>query len=117
MARYVALVDGGPGAYAVVVPDLLGCTSAGATTDEALRNAVGAVRLWAEGALAHGEALPVPRDAEAYALIPTSPQRLPKVLRSPIVPLILDAGRPAKANLSLDAGLHAAIDEAVAAPA
>jgi hypothetical protein len=30
------------------------------------------------------------------------------------VPMILDAGRPAKANLSLDAGLLEAIDEAAA---
>jgi predicted RNase H-like HicB family nuclease len=71
-----------PSLYGVVVPDLPGCTSAGATTDEALRNPVGAVRLWAEDALARGEALPAPRDAQAYALTPTSPQRLPKVLRS-----------------------------------
>ena len=32
-----------------------------------------------------------------------------------IVPLVLDAGRSAKANLSLDAGLLEAIDEAAAA--
>jgi hypothetical protein len=32
-----------------------------------------------------------------------------------IVPLVRDVGRPAKANLSLDAGLLAAIDEAAAA--
>ena len=32
-----------------------------------------------------------------------------------IVPLLLDAGRPAKANLSIDAGLPAAIDEAAKA--
>ena len=41
--RYIALVDGKAGAYGVVVPDLPGCTSAGSTTDEALRNAVEAV--------------------------------------------------------------------------
>ena len=46
--RYIALVDGKAGAYGVVVPDLPGCTSAGFTTDEALRNAVEAVRLWVE---------------------------------------------------------------------
>jgi hypothetical protein len=32
-----------------------------------------------------------------------------------IVPLLIDLGRPTKANLSLDAGLLAAIDEAAAA--
>jgi len=64
MARYVALVDGNAGAYGVTVPDLLGCTSGGTTTDEALRNAVEAVRLWAEDAIADGEALPQPRSVE-----------------------------------------------------
>ena len=58
MARYVALVDGKPGAYGVTVPDLPGCTSAANTTDEALRRAVEAVRLWAEDALADGEKMP-----------------------------------------------------------
>src|ERR1039458_8572274 len=63
--RYIALVDGKAGAYGVVVPDLPGCTSAGSTTDEALRNAVEAVRLWAEDAIDDGEALPPPRSVEA----------------------------------------------------
>jgi predicted RNase H-like HicB family nuclease len=65
MALYVALVDGEAGAYGVTVPDLPGCTSAGRTTDEALRNAIEAVRLWAEDARADGEELPTPRAAEA----------------------------------------------------
>ena len=58
MARYVAIVDGSPGAYGVVVPDLAGCTSGGATIDEALRNAVEAVTLWVEDARADGEKIP-----------------------------------------------------------
>jgi len=32
-----------------------------------------------------------------------------------MVPLLIDVGRPAKANLSIDAGLLAAIDEAASA--
>jgi predicted RNase H-like HicB family nuclease len=39
MARYVALVDGRLGAFGIVVPDLPGCTSGGATVGAALRNA------------------------------------------------------------------------------
>jgi predicted RNase H-like HicB family nuclease len=46
------------------VPDLPGCTSAGRTTDEALRNAIEAARLWAEDAMADGEELPTPRSVE-----------------------------------------------------
>jgi predicted RNase H-like HicB family nuclease len=64
MARYVALVDGRLGAFGIVVPDLLGCTSGGATVDAALCNAAEAVTLWIEDALADGEKIPKPRSAE-----------------------------------------------------
>jgi predicted RNase H-like HicB family nuclease len=56
VTRYVALLDGKR--YGLTVPDLPGCTSAAATTDEVLRRATEAVRLWAEDALADGEKLP-----------------------------------------------------------
>jgi predicted RNase H-like HicB family nuclease len=64
MPRYVAIVDGQPGAFGVVVPDLPGCTSGGNTIDEALRNTVEAVTLWAEDARSDGAKIPKPRSAE-----------------------------------------------------
>jgi predicted RNase H-like HicB family nuclease len=64
MSRYVAIVDGAPGSYGVVVPDLPGCTSGGATVDEALRNAVEAVTLWLDDARADGEKIPEARSTE-----------------------------------------------------
>jgi predicted RNase H-like HicB family nuclease len=70
MTRYVALVDGKPGSYGPTVPDLPGCTSAAATTDEVLRRANETVRLWAEDALADGEKLPKPRSIEALRADP-----------------------------------------------
>ncbi len=115
MPRYVALVDGSPGAYGVVVPDLPGCTSGGKTVDEALRNAVEAVRLWAEDALADGETLPKARDAESLRADPDAAREIGEGAVLAYVPLLLESGRPAKANLSLDAGLLSAIDEAAAA--
>ena len=111
--RYIALVDGKVGAYGVVVPDLPGCTSAGSTTDEALRNAVEAVRLWAKDAIDDGEALPPPRSVEA--LRPEVAAALAGGAALAIVPLLLDLGRAVRANLSLDAGLLDAIDEAAKA--
>jgi predicted RNase H-like HicB family nuclease len=115
MPRYVALVDGKPGAYGVVVPDLPGCTSGGKTIDDALRNAVDAVRLWAEDALADGEELPAARDAETLRVDPEVATAIAEGAVLAYVPLIVESGRPAKANLSLDAGLLSAIDEAAAA--
>jgi len=115
MPQYIALVDGRAGAYGLTVPDLPGCTSGGGTTDEALRNAVEAIRLWAEDAIADGEKLPQPRSAEALRADPEVAEAIAAGAVLALVPLLLDAGRPAKANLSIDAGLLAAIDEAAAA--
>jgi predicted RNase H-like HicB family nuclease len=112
MARYVAIVDGSPGAYGVVVPDLPGCTSGGATIDEALRNAVEAVTLWVEDARADGERVPKPRAAEKLRSDPDVAAAIADGGVLAYVPLVLNAARPVKANLSLDAGLLNAIDEA-----
>jgi predicted RNase H-like HicB family nuclease len=112
MARYVALVDGKPGAFGVVVPDLPGCTSGGATIDEVLRNAVEAITLWVVDARADGEKIPRPRSAEKLRADPDVAAALAEGGVLAYVPLVLDAGRPVKANLSLDAGLLEAIDEA-----
>jgi predicted RNase H-like HicB family nuclease len=113
--RYVALIDGKRGAYGVVLPDLPGCTSAGRTVDEAYSNAVEAVRLWVEDAEADGEKLPRSRSVEAIRADPEIAAALAGGAAIVMVPVLRDAGRPAKANLSLDAGLLEAIDEAAAA--
>ena len=115
MPRYIALVDGKPGAYGVVVPDLPGCTSGGKTVDAALRNAVEAVRLWAEDARAEGETMPRARTIEVIRRDGEVAAALAEGAVLAVVPLLLDAGRPAKANLSVDAGLLEAIDEAAEA--
>jgi predicted RNase H-like HicB family nuclease len=112
MARYVAIVDGTPGAYGVVIPDLPGCTSGGATIDEALRNAVEAVTLWVEDARADGEKVPKPRPAEKLRNDPDVVAAIADGGVLAYVPIVLNAARPVKANLSLDAGLLSAIDEA-----
>jgi predicted RNase H-like HicB family nuclease len=110
--RYVAIVDGSPGAYGVVIPDLPGCTSGGPTIDQALRNAVEAVTLWVEDARADGEKIPKARAAEKLRREPEVVAALAEGGVLAYVPLVLDAARPVKANLSLDAGLLNAIDEA-----
>jgi predicted RNase H-like HicB family nuclease len=113
--RYGAIIDGRKGAYGVVIPDLPGCTAMGKTIDEALRNAASAAVEWAEVAKADGTALPKARSLEALRGDPDVKAEIAEGGTLAIVPLVLDAGRPAKANLSLDAGLLEAIDEAAAA--
>jgi predicted RNase H-like HicB family nuclease len=113
--RYVVVVDGKPGAYGIWVPDMPGCTSMGDTMADALRNAQEALQLWAEDARARGQRIPKPRSMEAVRKDAEVAADLASGGALAIVPLVLESGRPVKANLSLDAGLLAAIDDAAAA--
>jgi len=107
MTRYVALIDGEPGAFGVVIPDCPGCVAMGDTLDEALDSAAEVLRDWVEAIEAQGGTAPPPRppdavraEAEAQGVVATYAS----------VPLIRHLGRPVKANLSLDSGILAAID-------
>src|SRR5580704_859433 len=114
MSRFVALVDGHAGAYGVVVPDLPGCSSGGATIDEALINAQEAAGLWADEMLAQGGEIPIPRTIEAAVADPEIAAAIGDGAALALVPLVRDSGRPTRANISLDRGLLDAIDEAAA---
>ena len=115
VTRYVVVVDGKPGAYGMWVPDMPGCTSMGDTIADLLTNAQEALQLWAEDAIDRGEALPKPRGIEVIRKDRDVARDLADGGALAIVPLVMETGRPVKANLSLDAGLLAAIDEAAAA--
>jgi len=114
MSRYVALVDGHAGAYGVVVPDLPGCSSGGATVDEAATNAQEAIALWVDEMLAQGGDVPAPRNLEAALANPEIAAALAEGAAVILVPLVRESGRPTRANISLDRGLLDAIDEAAA---
>jgi hypothetical protein len=76
---------------------------------------VEATRLWARDAIGKGAELLAPRSAERRCADPEVAQAIAEGAALAIVPLLLDAGGPVKANLSIDAGLLKAIDEAAAA--
>lgn len=113
--RYVVIVDGEPGALGLWVPDMPGCTSMGETLDELLQNAQEALRMLAEDALADEEPLPTPRSFDEIAKDPQVAEALKRGAALAIVPLLIETGRSVKANLSMDAWLLAAIDDAAAA--
>ena len=111
MASYVALIDGKTGAYGVWFPDLPGCTATGATIDEAPANAAEAMRDWAEVTLAKGDAIPEPRAVEALLSDADASEAIGEGAAIRSIPLVRETGRPVKANLSIDAGVLAAIDD------
>jgi predicted RNase H-like HicB family nuclease len=113
--RYVVVVDGKPGAYGMYVPDMPGCYSMGGTIAELLANAQEALQLWAGDAIASKADLPEPRSIDEVRKDPGVARDLAEGGLLAVVPLVMEIGRPVKANLSLDAGLLTAIDEAAAA--
>ena len=115
MPRYIALIDGEAGAHGGVFPEAPGCTAMGVTLDEALRNAGEAIAEWVSDEEAAGRAAPVARPVEAIRADPEVAEAVAEGAVLTVVPLVVDSGRPARVNVSLDAGLLAAIDEAAAA--
>jgi predicted RNase H-like HicB family nuclease len=105
------LIDGKAGAYGVVFPDLSGCTAMGKTMDEALANAAEALRDWAEITEEGGGKIPRPRSLEALRRDAEVRTALVGGAGLATIPLVRETGRPVKANLSIDSGVLAAMDE------
>jgi len=99
--RYPAFIDGEAGAYGVSFPDLPGVVAMGSTVEEALANAVEAL---AEAAMEMKDSLPRPTPLEKL--------QLPEgALAVTTVPLLRLTGKARRANLTLDEGVLAFIDE------
>jgi len=112
--RYFVLIDGEAGSDGVTFPDLPGCAAMGKTSDGAIGNAGEALRDWVEVTEAPGEAIPSPRTREDLRRDPEVTAALAAGASLAGVPLVRETGRPVKANLSIDAGLLAAITEEAA---
>lgn len=109
--RYIAVIEGEPGAFGVVFPDLPGCTAMGDTINEAMSNAILALSDYAEDVVEVGT-MPEPT-------VPSTPADLDDETRDALtrgallaqVPLILETGKTKRANISMDTGLLDLIDE------
>ncbi|MEQ1952286.1 type II toxin-antitoxin system HicB family antitoxin [Mesorhizobium yinganensis] len=109
MTHYVGILDGATDVWGIRIPDTPGCHGGGATPEEAINDATSALREWAETFLDTSDVMPVARsvaDLLSSGEIDTGAGE-----SAVLIPLILDSGRPVRANLSLDSGLLAAIDE------
>lgn len=109
--RYAVLIDGKPGAYGVVFPDLPGCTAMGATLDEALYAASDAAAVWARVLEADGGTVPAPREFTELRKDTEVQVAIEEGAVWASVPLVRE-GRPVKANLSLDSEVLVQIDRA-----
>jgi predicted RNase H-like HicB family nuclease len=109
--HYVAVIEkDADSAFGVWFPDVEGCFSAGDTVEEAVANAAAALRQHVEAIESAGRPVPHPRaiddiipDEEVAASIEAG-----AILFA--VPLLADAGRTVRINISLDKALVDQID-------
>lgn len=102
---YPAIIERADEGYSVFFPDVPGCVSAGATIQEAARNAEEALAGHIAVGVKHGDQFAVPSDLDA---IQDDPEW------SEVARLLVRAELPGKAvriNITLDEGLVAAIDK------
>lgn len=108
--RYVALLDfSTAGEAGVSFPDCPGCTAMGRNSLEATANAIEALSEWMEGR----DELPAARSIEELRADPEVAELLAAGAGFIYLPLVREAGKMVRANISLDAGVLEAIDEAV----
>jgi len=105
---YPAIVERAAEGYSVFFPDLPGCTSAGATLQEAAINAEEALHGHVLVTAQHGEALPAPSDLDALQ-IDGDVDEAARILVRVEMP-----GKAVRLNITLDEGLVAAIDRVAA---
>jgi predicted RNase H-like HicB family nuclease len=108
MKTYFAIVHkDADSAYGVTFPDLPGCFSAADDLNDVVKNAAEALELWFED-----EPFIAPRSAAEIAM--EHGEDLARGAFLIAVPYIVPMGKPVRVNLSLDAGMLAAIDSAAA---
>jgi len=114
MTHYFALVDetASKDAFGVIFPDCPGCYAVGRSFDEAMGNAVEALREWMADRVASGFEPPPRRTAPELRADRSLAEDFGSGSVVASIPLLLDSGRPVRANISLDAGLLASIDAA-----
>ena len=103
-AFYPAIIERAGGGYSVFFPDLPGCTSAGATLQDAARNAEEALAAHLVLATEYGDDIPEPRDIDASEFDPDVKEAARLLVR------VERPGRAQRLNVTLDEGLVAAID-------
>ncbi|WP_133864950.1 type II toxin-antitoxin system HicB family antitoxin [Azorhizobium sp. AG788] len=115
MTHYAALIDkAADGSFGVTFPDAPGCTSTGATLEEAAANAVEALRDWIEVLEGKGTPLAAPRSLDAITADPEVKADLSAGAILVAVPVVARRGRTVRVQVTMDEGTLAAIDAAAA---
>jgi predicted RNase H-like HicB family nuclease len=116
MIQYVAIVEKEPdSAFGIWFPDVEGCFSAGDTLAQASANAAAALRQHVEALESAGRPVPPARASDEVVKDKDVKRALKAGALLLSVPLLSDAGRTVRVNVSLDKGLIDQIDAAATA--
>lgn len=110
MTQYVGILDGRGDVWGIRIPDVPGCYGAGGTPEDALADAISALREVAAHLVSNDNPVPTARGMESVRRDKDAAYD-PETESMVMVPLLLDKARVVKANVSLDAGTLEAIDE------
>jgi predicted RNase H-like HicB family nuclease len=110
MTYYVGMLDGTGAAWGVRIPDVPGCVGAGSSPEQAIADVTIALR----DVMAHKRSggFEIPPPSSVSAILASGEVEAGET--TVMIPLALDSGRTVRANLTMDAGLLDAIDEAAA---
>jgi len=108
MLQYVGILDGVNDVWGVRIADIDGCVGGGETPEAALADVIAALRDVV--AYKKNGDFPIPRPSSVADVIARG--EIGEGETAVLVPLVLDAGRSVRANLTMDAGLLEAIDDA-----
>lgn len=111
MTRYIAIIDHADGMYGASFPDAPGCTAQAASLDEVVNDAADALAEWVADELSDGREAPRPRTVEELLRLDEVRHAIGSGGILAFVSLIQDTGKIARANISMDAGLLAEVDE------
>lgn len=113
---YAAVIEQEPdSAFGAWFPDILGCFSATDTLGEMPASAADALRLHVEAMQSAGFPVPEPRDLDQVRADREVQEALSRGAAMMLIPLLADAGRTVRVNISLDKGLVDQIDHAASA--
>ncbi len=110
MSYYIGILDGSGRVWGVRIPDFPGVHGGGATAEEAVDDTITALR--EVGAIMSAEGRELPK-ARTLAEVLADKKSAPSVKAGELavmIPLLVDRGRPVRANISLDAALLETID-------
>lgn len=106
--NYIGILDGGGDVWGVRLPDIDGCVGGGATPEAAIADVTQALR----DVLSYKQSSGVPFPAASAIAEVLRREKPGRGESTVIIPVVLDAGRSVRANLTMDAGLLEAIDTA-----